>query len=119
MKAKTFDNRPYGFDTCIYDNEDYPMGYCVEDLPNKERADAYTNSFNSALSSHVAQEAEQLLAEIDRLKKEVKKFEKENDRLRVAYKSLERKLNVASESLKEANEFLNDPKKLGEYIVGM
>lgn len=119
MKAKTIDNRPYGFDTCIYDNEDYPMGYYVEDLPNKERADEYTSKFNSDLSSHVSKETAPLLAEIDRLKKEVEKFEKENDSLRVAYKALERKLNVASESLKEANEFLNDPKKLGEYIAGM
>lgn len=119
MQAKTIDNSPFGWNAVVYDNEDSPMIFALNGLFNKYDAVDITESFNLELSSHISQETAPLLAEIDRLKKEVKKFEKENDRLRVAYKSLERKLNVASESLKEANEFLNDPKKLGEYIAGM
>ena len=70
MKAKTIDNSPHGWDTCIYDNEDCPMGYYVDDLPDKERADKYTNIFNLELSSHVAKETEKLQAEIDYIKRE-------------------------------------------------
>lgn len=119
MKAKTIDNSPYGWDSLIFDDSDQIIGSWIKGFHDKKVVDKCTELFNRELSAHVAKETAPLLAEIDRLKKEVEKFEKENDRLRVAYKSLERKLNVASESLKEANEFLNDPKKLGEYIAGM
>ena len=74
MKAKTIDNSPHGWDTCIYDNEDCPMGYYVDDLPDKERADKYTNIFNLELSSHVAKETEKLQAEIKELKAEVERL---------------------------------------------
>lgn len=70
MKAKTINSLPHGWDTCIYDNEDYPTSFYYLNLPSKERADEFTNSFNSALSAHVSQETAPLLAEIDRLKKE-------------------------------------------------
>ena len=75
MKAKTIDNSPYGWCTCVYDNEDCPMGYYVDDLPDKERADKYTNIFNLELSSHVAKETEKLQAEIKELKAEVERLE--------------------------------------------
>lgn len=74
MKAKTFDNRPHGWSSYIYDNSGKHIGYFEIGLPNEERADAYTNSFNSALSSHVAKETATLLTEIDRLKKEVERL---------------------------------------------
>lgn len=74
MKAKTIDNSPHGWGTCIYDNEDYPMGYYVDDLPFKERADKYTNIFNLELSSHVAKETEKLQAEIADLKENINRL---------------------------------------------
>lgn len=58
MKAKTFDNRPHGWSSYIYDNSGKHIGYFEIGLPDKKRADKYTNIFNSALSAHVQSELE-------------------------------------------------------------
>ena len=70
MKAKTIDNSPHGWGTCIYDNEDCPMAYALNGLVNKHDAVGITEAFNIELSTHIDKETEKLQAEIDYIKRE-------------------------------------------------
>lgn len=70
MKAKTINNSPFGWNTTVYDNDDYPMEYTLNGLVNKHDAVGVTESFNLELSAHVAKETERLQAEIDTVKRE-------------------------------------------------
>ena len=97
MKAKTTDNRPFGWNTCIYDNEDSPMAYALNGLVNKHDAVGITEAFNIELSTHIDKETEKLQAEIKELKAEVQEVD-------YAYRNMTRRYRKAIDKMEAQNE---------------
>lgn len=76
MKAKTTETSCFHkkYTSIIYDNGGGRLVYINPTNTTKRMANVNTRQFNSALSDHVAKETAPLLAEIDRLKKEVERL---------------------------------------------